>query len=65
MTARGRRFEARADFAEEFEETSEDRDVVQRLLAEEPALKSWQLVCRSEVRSIAPSNAIGVEAKQK
>lgn len=40
-----------------------DRDVVQRVLAEQPAFRSWLLFCLREVLSIAPPN--GVSTKQK
>jgi hypothetical protein len=40
-----------------FEETRGDREVVQRVRAEQPAFRSWLLFCRREVRSIAPFNA--------
>lgn len=30
----------------------DDREVVQSVLAEQPAFRSWLLVCLSEVRSI-------------
>jgi hypothetical protein len=57
ITDSGRLFEERTDFEEVFEERR-GFDVVHRYLAEQPALRSWLLFCRREVRSIAPANAV-------
>ena len=64
MTAKGRRFEEREDFADAFAESRGVREVVQRDLAEQPALRSWLLFCRKEDRSIA-SNAKEKDQEQQ
>jgi len=57
MTDSGRLFEESEAFDEAFEQRR-GFDVVHRYLAVQPALRSWLLFCRREVRSIAPANAV-------
>jgi hypothetical protein len=57
MIARVRRFDARAVVEERFADIRGVRVVVAKVLAEQPALRSWLLFCRREDRSIAPANA--------
>jgi hypothetical protein len=57
MTARVRRFDARAVFDEEVAGVRIDLEAVQRGLAEQPAFRSWLPFCRRDDRSIAPANA--------
>lgn len=65
MAARVRRFEESADFEDALDEIRGDLDAVQRVRAEQLALKSWLLDCRSEVRSIAPANAMEQDQKRQ
>jgi hypothetical protein len=53
MTARGLRFDASEVLGTVLEERMDDREVVQRVRAEQPAFKSWLLELRRDVRSIA------------
>jgi hypothetical protein len=65
MTARVRRFDDNAVFEEAFEDIKGDLEVEQSDLAEQPAFRSWLLVCRNEVRSIAPANAMKKDQKRQ
>ena len=53
ITAKGRLFEERAVFDVIFEQVRGNRELVHRVLAEQPAFSSWLLRCRKPLRSIA------------
>jgi len=57
ITASVRRFEESADFEEELKDSKGVLEVVESERPEQPAVKSWPLVRRNDVRSIAPANA--------
>jgi hypothetical protein len=63
MTARVRRFDDRVLFEEAFADIRGVLEVVATVLAEQPALRSWQLFCRRDDRSIAPVNARGQSSR--
>jgi hypothetical protein len=64
VTARDRRLEARAVFEEALAPIRGVLEDVARVLAEQPALRSWLLFWRREDRSIAPVNADGNEVPE-